>query len=248
MVRSNDEIMKEILAFRSRISGLRLIEASDGSIVLVPRSFLIHSGEESQKAVAELRKSVGVANREKKIDIRLVSFADSLINEVEEDIVRQVQQVANGEITINIHESSEKGADVTLLVRAENAPTTAIKRKIDRLVRSRFEQAEFILDSCIVISTDATDLPLGSILHALKIAQPASADALVRELAKQKLAPKSARWLSGQLDQLRKRGLISWDRSGQYRLTAAGLDSLAPSHGRGGSDVARALALGHRKW
>ena len=110
--------------------------------------------------------------------------------------------------------------------------------------------ATFDLELGVIRLADSSaPLPsLMAILRALKTESPALPEELALKLTTLGFTVPSTRWVAKMLDSLRRRNRALRRRDGSYVLTQDGLD-LVP-HGRGsqGSDVARALALGRRKW
>jgi hypothetical protein len=85
------------------------------------------------------------------------------------------------------------------------------------------------------------------VLRSVKVVQPATLESVTGEISRQGFASVPPRWVKAQLDRLRRRGLVIWQR-GAYSITSAGLLILPVSRGRLSSDVDRALALGKRRW
>ena len=85
------------------------------------------------------------------------------------------------------------------------------------------------------------------VLRAVKVVQPATVDSVTGEISRQGFASIPPRWVKAQLDGLRRRGFVIWQR-GVYSITSDGLMILPVSRGRLSSDVERALVLAKRVW
>lgn len=86
-----------------------------------------------------------------------------------------------------------------------------------------------------------------SVLRAVKILGPTSADKIASYLEGKGYPSIPGRWLKSQLDNLRRRGFLVW-YDDKYVITDSGLTLMPRSRGRTGSDVERALVLGRRHW
>lgn len=92
------------------------------------------------------------------------------------------------------------------------------------------------------------DLPsTPRILRTIKTNQPVSMNELLSQLGNDYPGLKD-RWLSHELDRIRKRGFIVRDQKSNYALTSAALRLVPAGAKYKSSDIDRALALGRRKW
>lgn len=86
-----------------------------------------------------------------------------------------------------------------------------------------------------------------ALLRLIKKLQPVTASALSRFL-KEDYESVDRKWLKRTLDNLRRRGLLYWQRPGNYALTESSLAVVPAGTLRSSSDIERALALARRKW
>lgn len=87
-----------------------------------------------------------------------------------------------------------------------------------------------------------------AILRELKIIAPAPPFELAQRLRDRNFQVPSDSWIEKKLDAIRKQKLVVRSANETYTLTEGGLRTVPPGKGRLGSDVARGLALGRRKW
>lgn len=87
-----------------------------------------------------------------------------------------------------------------------------------------------------------------AILRELKTASPALPVELAQGLKARGFQIPSVSWLANKLDSIRRRRHAIRREDGRYVLTEGGLNMVPHGKGRQGSDVARALALGRKKW
>ena len=87
-----------------------------------------------------------------------------------------------------------------------------------------------------------------AILRELKITAPALPIELAQSLKAKDFQIPSVLWLESKLDSIRRRQYAIRREDGCYVLTEGGLNMVPHGRGPQGSDVARALALGRKKW
>ena len=87
-----------------------------------------------------------------------------------------------------------------------------------------------------------------AILRELKTIAPAPPSELAQRLRDRNFQIPSVSWIEKKLDGIRKQKLVIRRSDVTYILTEEGLKLVPSGRGRLGSDVARALALGRRKW
>lgn len=85
------------------------------------------------------------------------------------------------------------------------------------------------------------------LLRFIKTMQPVEIDVLTDRL-KTDYRCVDKEWLGRVLDNLRRKGVVHWQKPGAYTLTAASLAIIPAGMRRSSSDIDRALALGRRKW
>jgi hypothetical protein len=87
-----------------------------------------------------------------------------------------------------------------------------------------------------------------AIMRELKTAAPTLPLELAQSLKARDFQIPSVSWLESKLDSIRRRQHAIRREDGRYVLTEGGLNVVPHGKGRQGSDVARALALGRKKW
>lgn len=93
-----------------------------------------------------------------------------------------------------------------------------------------------------------TNLPsIPALLRLIKTLQPVEVGALSESL-KENYDSVDEKWLKKNLDNLRRKGALHWQKPGSYTLTADSLAFVPAGTRRSSSDIDRALALGRRKW
>lgn len=86
-----------------------------------------------------------------------------------------------------------------------------------------------------------------ALLRLIKILQPVELGYLSKSL-KENYDSVDEKWLKKTLDNLRRKGVLHWQKPGSYTLTADSLNFVPAGTRRSSSDIDRALALGRRKW
>ncbi len=86
-----------------------------------------------------------------------------------------------------------------------------------------------------------------AILRLVKTLQPVTLNILLEALTED-YDSVDEKWLTKTLDNLRKKGVLHWQKPGSYTLTADALAFVPAGTRRSSSDIDRALALGRRKW
>lgn len=86
-----------------------------------------------------------------------------------------------------------------------------------------------------------------ALLRLIKTLQPIEVGALLESL-KENYDSVDEKWLTKTLDNLRRKGVLHWQKPGSYTLTADSLAFVPAGTRRSSSDIDRALALGRRKW
>lgn len=87
-----------------------------------------------------------------------------------------------------------------------------------------------------------------TILRSIKSEQPILIDDLRISLVKLGWDVPPGRWLSGELDKMRKKKFLLRRKDEKFVLTEAGLSSIPLVRTRKSSDIERALVLGRKKW
>lgn len=108
--------------------------------------------------------------------------------------------------------------------------------------------AEFELGEIHWLSSPSSMPTSIAVLRMVKELQPLSLDDLATAI-RQSYESVPERWLRNELDKLRRKGLIIWQKSTKtYVLTHEALSAIPAGARRSSSDIDRALALGKRQW
>ena len=122
-----------------------------------------------------------------------------------------------------------------------------LKERIINRYSNLLHSVDLVLGIVQWIGTE-NDLPtIPAILRSIKIMQPVEIDVLTKRLRNSYRAV-DEKWLRRTLDNLRRKGMVHWQKPNIYTLTADSLAFVPAGTGRSSSDVERALALGQRKW
>lgn len=128
-------------------------------------------------------------------------------------------------------------------------------QNLDDLMKSQISEyfseiltgANLVLGNIQWIGTKANLPTTPAILRLIKILQPVNAGTL-SEYLKENFDSVDEKWLMRTLDNLRRKGMLHWQKPGNYTLTADSLAFVPAGTRRSSSDIYRALALGRRKW
>ncbi|MEQ1853959.1 MAG: hypothetical protein ABMA01_20500 [Chthoniobacteraceae bacterium] len=152
------------------------------------------------------------------------------------------------------------GAINSVLISASKSPPVSVWIERNQLhdkvpdleaVQKVVEQFLKLYDitGSVVSDDDGADVPSNPlILRKLKVHAPATVETLAKLLQAAGSNIPDRRWLQRALDRLRKQGLVTRSKLGEYCLTETALAVVPHGGNRASSDVERALALGRRKW
>lgn len=228
------------------------IESPDALLIEVSEIGLYHSDltyEQSRRAVAALRRRLATTSEQKELVVRIVKYDGPLL-EIESTL-QTALSAKLGDAFVSIMLMDLKPPHVSAVVELNISSASfqgtwqqAKETVSDRLQEHRLQLARFQLRQ------EGWPVPQKlAILTSVKVIQPALVDDLERYLLLREFNVESSKWLSHQLDALRKDELVLRSKvDHRYRLTRAGVLLLVGSKRRSSSDVLRALALGRRRW
>jgi hypothetical protein len=122
-----------------------------------------------------------------------------------------------------------------------------LKAKISEYFSELITGADLILGSIQWVGAKINLPSTPALLRLIKILQPVEAGDLAESL-KENYDSVDEKWLTKTLDNLRRKGVLHWQKPGSYTLTAGSLAFVPAGTRRSSSDIDRALALGRRKW
>ncbi|MCG7946750.1 MAG: hypothetical protein N0C84_10460 [Candidatus Thiodiazotropha taylori] len=122
-----------------------------------------------------------------------------------------------------------------------------LKTQISKYFSDLLTGTDLILGDIQWISVKNNMPSTPALLRLIKTLQPVEVGALSESL-KESYDSVDEKWLTKTLDNLRRKGLLHWQKPGSYTLTADSLAFVPAGTRRSSSDIDRALALGRRKW
>jgi len=148
--------------------------------------------------------------------------------------------------SVNVNYISDNRLDATLWGTPESTTDTEaeIKAKVARYLRS----LNRYIENLHFINTSGNKPSLMAILRVTKTISPAGLDDIELQLHNAGFFKFTKKWLSSQLDLLRKKKLVTYLDNGNYSLTSQALSLVPHDKTSRSSDIQRMLALGRRKW
>jgi hypothetical protein len=227
--------------------------AARGIILSIPLSAIaprVEKGKTSKRQLARLRNDVRAKFG---VDV-FIDFQPGALEDHERALSSVVSRKAGmqrAEIVLTPGADGGVEAWVLSVGRARgDAPTEP--QEIRKIVREYLFASGFDAPAVHFVASRsrAKGQPLKpAILRALKAVAPATVRELAAFLSQSNFQLPSQGWLQGQLDQLRKKGLVLRRANDErFVLTSRGLAAVPAMRTRGGSDVVRALALARRRW
>lgn len=123
----------------------------------------------------------------------------------------------------------------------------SLKSEIKEYYSEILAGTDLILGSIQWVGATINLPKIPAILRLVKTLQPVEVGVLSRAL-KENYDSVDVKWLAKTLDNLRRKGVLHWQKPGTYTLTANSLAFVPAGTRRSSSDIDRALALGRRKW
>jgi hypothetical protein len=244
---SIDEI-KEYLVSKKRnfVSEVRLRPSDETIMIYLPQDKVASkakSGVTSTRQLSNLKKEL-TEKYSRKVEIILVQNDAQQI--LESGFYEILNRKFNDQI-VSLYVSFRHESVVDAFIEVSNL-TQQLEREVAEHFKTVLGEANLRLGGIQWLQSPS-DLPtLPSILRALKILQPINLYGITVEMQKSYKSV-SDRWVSNKLDQLRKKGLIIWQKESEtYVLAGKALGVVPAGARRTSSDIERALALGKRKW
>ncbi len=244
----NIEGIKEYLESQKRafISDVRL-RPSDESIMLYVSQHRVASkakpGVTSARQLNNIKK--GLAGKySRKVEVILVQ--DDAQQALESGFYQILNRKFNDQI-VSLYISFRDESVVDAFIEV-SILTGQLQCEISEHFKTVLEDAELRLGTIQWLSSPSELPTLPALLRALKTLQPVNLYRLTIIIQKSYKSV-SDKWLSHKLDQLRKKGLVIWQKDSEtYVLTDKALGYIPAGTRRTSSDIERALALGRRKW
>lgn len=252
MVSERLNLVREFLLARQvPVVGSPIWSPSGGTVIVTvarddvgPRA---EAGKTSKRQLVAIRRTL---LRRHGISVDFVIAPSSRLPEIETEL-RGVVSAALVDIVpdVLVTEALPGVMNVWVVSARPEGDLTPAARERARDSTSRYLKAhDLLLGEFGFLTTARGSARPVDILKAVKVSQPASDAAIKAQLLEDRISYGSDKALRGQLDILRKRGLIARLRTGSYVITARGLSVVPRRRGGESSDVKRALALGKRRW
>lgn len=179
-------------------------------------------------------------------NVEIILVQNAAQQELESGFFQMLNRKFDDQI-VSLYVSFRHGAIVDAFIEASNL-TAQLECEITEHFKTILNDAELSPGNITWLSSPS-DLPtLPALLRTLKILQPVNLHGLTTAM-QASYRSVSDKWLSHKLDQLRKKGLVIWQKSsGTYAITGNALGIVPAGTKRTSSDIERALALSKRKW
>ena len=204
----------------------------------------VRKGFTSLRQIKNLKRHIG-KHFSASVDVIFVQ-SDSQIS-LEEGIFQLlIRRFDNRIKSFYISFSDETTIDSWIEIEAQDLDD-ALKAQISEYLYELTNGAKLTLGNIQWVGAKMDRPSTPALLRLIKKLQPVTASALSGFL-KEDYESVDHKWLKRTLDNLRRRGLLYWQRPGNYALTASSLTIVPAGTLRSSSDIERALALARRKW
>lgn len=186
----------------------------------------------------------------RKVNVRLLKYSGGLLA-IEADLLERLQTLSlSSDVGTLILPS--RLPEVKLVISGDDFPAAeqrGIMSQIAELARALLNEHGLTLTEVIPRFGAKNKPGRLTLLTTIKIGQPIAVEELHRRVIELGFGVDSVKWLSHQLDALRKDGLVLRSaEDSMYRLTQNGISVLPAAKGRTSTDVQRCLALARRRW
>ncbi|POZ50479.1 hypothetical protein [Methylovulum psychrotolerans] len=240
--------IKEYLVSKKRnfVSDVRL-RPSDETIMIY-----LNQDKVGTKANSEVTSILQLNNLKKDLvkqfskNVEIIFVQNDRQQELESGFYQMLNRKFHDQI-VSLYVSFKNESMVDAFIEASNL-TSQLESDVSKHFKKILEDADLKIGIIYWLSSPS-DLPsLPAILRALKILQPINLQTMAAHM-QESYKSVSDRWLRNKLDQLRKKGLVIWQKDSEtYTITNMALRFVPAGTKRNSSDIERALALGKRKW
>lgn len=231
-------------------SGVLLHPLSNKLLIFYPENTLadkIQPGFTSLRQMSFLRNKIW---REFQINIEFISIRSSSLDELEPVLITLINQKYPELVSeCSISFPTSRSVDLWLTPKSVSSLIQEpILRQLELELAPHLLPFGLKLNKIQGLGNSISHPSPISILRHLKVVQPSTPEKLFQVLVSKEFDLPNIKWLSRQLDRLRKDGLIVRSKSNSYALTLEGLKTVPEASRRNSSDILRVLALGGRRW
>jgi len=229
------------------VTSIRHRPNSDVLLLTVPESKLGRIATATTTSRRQLRFLAKAIARDLGINVDFLISKGSVHEDMEAGL-NALLKMRYPEVIQNCFTSFSGGDAVEVWLERVATSTQAPADNLESVIRDYLKVFEVKLG--VIRWADSEELLPSSaaILRELKIGAPALPAELAQSLKARDFKIPSLSWLESKLDSIRRRKYAIRREDGRYILTEWGLNIVPHGRGPQGSDVARALALGRRKW
>lgn len=225
------------------VASCSFIEDEDTLILNIPNDFL-SSGVTTSRKISNLKKSISKKFDTHVIDSVIQSEKSSSINSGITSVINEVISLSDYDLSLII----QSAGDFSIFVKFKKVINPEKISKIQENLEKYFEILSVKKFNIEFIKISNNPPTLSAILRSAKKIAPFVLKEIITELESRRFDLPSEKWMSTQLDSIRKRGLIFRRQDGMYALTYRGFLVTPVTKNRNSSDVERVLYLASKKW
>lgn len=241
-----DEIKAHLeVANRDFVSDVRIRSYDEAILLYIPRERVAEKVKEGFTSLRQIKNLEKHLAKQFSTAVEVIFMMTESHSDLEAGFYQLLNRRFNDQIkSFYISFCDERTMDSWIEVQGlDNTLKSEIKEYFSELL----EGTNLVLGDVQWIGAKV-DLPtIPVILRLIKTQQPVTVNILLETL-KENYGSIDKKWLSKTLDNLRRKGVLHWQKPGSYTLTAEALASVPAGTRRSSSDIDRALALGRRKW
>jgi len=152
-------------------------------------------------------------------------------------------------IDVALSTHTDDGIDAVVFVHSEQkTDDEGLRRTVKGKLTGFLRLYDLSLNAFIITELKHGTPTRPQILRLVYTRAPVSLKEIALALELEGVQAPSSHWLKRQLDSLVRRGVVTWEKPGQYSLTAEGVSKLPARKGRRSPDVSRALELARKRW
>jgi hypothetical protein len=231
----------------SFVTGIRTRPNSDVLLLTVPESKLgriVTTKTTSRRQLHFLAKAI---ERDLGISVDFLISKGSVHEDMEAGL-NALLKMRYPEVIQNCFTSFSGGDSLEVWLERDTASTQPPLDNLESVIQDYLKVFKVKLGGIRWVDSEEQLPSTAAILRELKTAAPALPVELVQSLKARDFQIPSVSWLESKLDSIRRRQYAIRREDGRYVLTEGGLNIVPHGKGPQGSDVARALALGRKKW
>lgn len=240
---------EEILTYlaegkRSYVADVHM-RASDGTILLyVPSELIADKVGPGKTSLRQLNNLAAIISDKFSSKVVVVQMESESHRELELSLRRLLNERFEGRIQ-SLYVSSTGDGVADCWVELDALPGE-LESELAQYLQELLNMLELDIGELFWLSAPSTMPSVLALLRYVKEHQPISARDLVGKFEPESRVTEQK--IAHVMDSLRRKGLVLWQRPGLYSLTVEGLAAVPRGLSRSSSDIARALALGRRKW